>query len=598
MREPRVRDAYPLWGWVAMVALVALSFVSIAQRYRVEQRNRGVGVLLEVEPLQALATLTGRPLAEVLSEAKAHGLSGVAITEETIADLLRSGSLRREGSSLVAIDDAARARVERGLALRLGADRGRLPARGLDPRLSDTVAVGLDPTAAAAARDAGLTIVARLANPNGISPEAIRATIAWAGELGAQVFLPVGDQALGQRDLLAVTAEALRESDMLYASPEFARIAGEAALAARVEDRLIRLHSLQTAEADRLSPSEFVDRFARAYKERNIRLLLLRPPPTAAADPIAALHERLEAVRRGIEKEGGRVVPRPRPFEEPDVPAWLFPLLALAAGVATAAGASVLLPSGPWRWAVALIALVLAGLAATEGTRPLAATGFAFAMPVVGYAWLMGRRGKSLIGGYAGVTLFSLAGGLAVAGLLNGASYFVRTDQFFAVKLAHFGPIAAVGLILLFDRIDPRTLWRQPAAWGPAVLSIAVLVALAFMALRTGNDNPAAVSGLELRLRGLLDDLLPTRPRTKEFLVGHPAMVLGLGLLATGRQALGGWAALALTLGAIGQTSIVNTLCHLHTPIDVGLSRVAIGWALGGGVGFVIWILLRPRIDR
>jgi hypothetical protein len=44
-------------------------------------------------------------------------------------------------------------------------------------------------------------------------------------------------------------------------------------------------------------------------------------------------------------------------------------------------------------------------------------------------------------------------------------------------------------------------------------------------------------------------------------------------------------------VGAIGQTSIVNTLCHLHTPVEVGVTRIVIGLALGGILGATVWAL-------
>jgi hypothetical protein len=129
------------------------------------------------------------------------------------------------------------------------------------------------------------------------------------------------------------------------------------------------------------------------------------------------------------------------------------------------------------------------------------------------------------------------------------------------------------------------------------------------MFLRTGNDNPAIVSDLEVRLRSLLEQILFVRPRTKEILIGHPAMIVGLALMlraaaftSQGRAApFAGWAILALTIGAIGQTSIVNTMCHLHTPLTVGLTRIGVGLVLGGILGGLLWAILRrfvPKVEN
>ena len=44
-------------------------------------------------------------------------------------------------------------------------------------------------------------------------------------------------------------------------------------------------------------------------------------------------------------------------------------------------------------------------------------------------------------------------------------------------------------------------------------------------------------------------------------------------------------------LGSIGATSVINTMCHLHTPLEVGLTRIAIGVVVGGilAAPFAVW---------
>jgi phosphotransferase system glucose/maltose/N-acetylglucosamine-specific IIC component len=57
-------------------------------------------------------------------------------------------------------------------------------------------------------------------------------------------------------------------------------------------------------------------------------------------------------------------------------------------------------------------------------------------------------------------------------------------------------------------------------------------------------------------------------------------------------------AAALLVLGTIGQTSMVNTLLHLHTPLTLSLARIAIGLVIGGIVGAVAWAVLKPLLAR
>jgi hypothetical protein len=69
--------------------------------------------------------------------------------------------------------------------------------------------------------------------------------------------------------------------------------------------------------------------------------------------------------------------------------------------------------------------------------------------------------------------------------------------------------------------------------------------------------------------------------------------MLAFARQATGNKqqatSLGGWTALMLAGGVVGQTSIVNTLCHLHTPVILSLWRVVNGVILGLILGVIAW---------
>jgi hypothetical protein len=129
---------------------------------------------------------------------------------------------------------------------------------------------------------------------------------------------------------------------------------------------------------------------------------------------------------------------------------------------------------------------------------------------------------------------------------------------------------------------------------------LALIGALAFLIVRSGNDAPSAVSDSELKLRSLLDQVFYTRPRTKEFLIGHPALFLGLALnrRAVDGTALKAWATVLLAIGVVGQSDIVDTMCHTHTPLDIGLARIALGLIVGGIIGSLLWVPLRAWANR
>jgi hypothetical protein len=211
--------------------------------------------------------------------------------------------------------------------------------------------------------------------------------------------------------------------------------------------------------------------------------------------------------------------------------------------------------------------------------------------------------------GFLACTAISVVGGVYVAGLLSDPAYLVGVGQFAGVKLAYLFPAAVVGLALLAGAGEEsaRETWRAHgrrlesqarAVLARPVLVIEVLVGLALLAgaaiflVRTGNQPQVPVSGLEMRLRELLEDLLYARPRTKEFLLGHPALILSFLLLVRWRPARGEVASFLLLVGAIGQASVVNTFCHLPSPLVVTAARVGNGVWLGlafGLLGAAIW---------
>jgi hypothetical protein len=128
--------------------------------------------------------------------------------------------------------------------------------------------------------------------------------------------------------------------------------------------------------------------------------------------------------------------------------------------------------------------------------------------------------------------------------------------------------------------------WSFSIRYWHALLGLVILVAVAVLLVRSGNESPVAPTGLERDFRALLDHLLWVRPRTKEIFFGHPLLLLSLILFYRG-QKRGVW--LGLTLGVVGQISLLNTFCHLHTPILLSLVRSLHGLWIGLLVGLVVW---------
>lgn len=603
MTERRV----PIWLYISIAITAALAGFSMWQRYQAEGKNHAVGLVTEIETVQLLASSQGITLEEGLKKLKEKGLTGVVLSEETIGDLVAENRLAVTPSQVTptGFDLDLRNRVGRALTNRFGtvvapveppksgesAPDAFIGIGDLDPLLARSASIGLNPVMANQARTLNLDIIARLGNPIGATEKYVRESVKWAAENGATIFLPQGEQVLGRRDSMDALTDELEKQKMFYATPEFAKIGGDDAVVGKIPERIIRLHSAQTQELDKLSPAEAIERYGKAAAERNQRLLLLRPFTSASAQPVDSFGDFVGKVRSQIEREGYKAA-TPHPFEDSGVPMPIFVLISIStlpvffwlATVFMGGKAGGLVLAG---WAalglVALLAFATA-LPAARGPFALLCT---LAYPTMAFV-LLDLSPVGIVPGYVRTSLISLVGGFCVAGLLNGLPFFVKADAFAGVKLAHFLPIGIIGLYFLSRKTNVKETLRTPMFWQQAILAIVILGGFAFMSSRTGNDNPAGVSGIELKFRALMDQFMYVRPRTKEFLIGNPAMIVALGMLAS-KRSYGAWVALAMMIGAIGQTSMVNTMCHLHTPLTVSLARIGVGWVLGGILGAIVW---------
>lgn len=600
---------------VSLLLATLLSLFSIYRRYQVETENRRLALAAEIETAESLGASAGLSPAQALERLKNSGLNAVVLGEETVGELAGRAQLQVAGNgtqtTLKQIDPAVAGRVTKGLELRglkvTPAADGSI-AIAASPSLVRQTAIGLDPEQAAAAKTAGLQIIARCGNPAGASGPYVRGTLAWTHELGATMFLPQGDQVLGRRDAIDATLGALAETGMRYLPPEFAKIGGDDDMVEKAPENVVRLHSAQSAELDKLSPIDAVDRYEKAARERNMRVLLIRPLTLAAENPLTAFGDFVDKIRDAVVKDGMELGV-PHPYHEPGLPPHFSMLIGIAVAPAIWFAAAGFVSDRRVRnvGAVLLALLALACYAKT-GTQLMALLAAA-ATPVAAFQildgvadHLDGPEWLRILLSFVLVSGVSLIGGLVVAGMLNGLPYYVKADEFKGIKVAVFLPVLGVGWYAFTRLTDWRANLRSPITWGAVLLSVFLAAAMAFMLARTGNDSGVGASGPEMLLRNLLDRYAYVRPRTKEFLVGHPLLVVALGLylrqrrLAKPDAVRGGWIALLLLLGAVGQTSVVNTLCHLHIPVSLSLARIGIGLAIGCILGFVLWSVV-GRLD-
>ena len=210
----------------------------------------------------------------------------------------------------------------------------------------------------------------------------------------------------------------------------------------------------------------------------------------------------------------------------------------------------------------------------------------------------------------------SMIGASYLSGALADTRYLLEFDIFRGIKLTFVLPMILVAAAFLqrFDIFDGqfdasagvlgqlREIMGTPVRVGSLLGGLVLLGALVVLVLRSGHTSGMPVPGIELKMRAALEQIFYARPRTKEFLIGHPAFLLALYGAARQWKT---WIIFGLVLAAtIGQGSMVETFAHMRTPVEMSLVRGIGGVFLGGAIGAVLvalvaaWNHLLERVRR
>jgi hypothetical protein len=523
-----------------------------------------------------------------------------------------------------------------------------------------TIGAGLNPIEIKNAIDAGMYVCPRLYNYPGVTTKSIAwmlervkaqctRTEAGAQKCYTSVLIFAGPDVLGNRSNIDDTTMALESTGLYYGSIEFGKQIGDIELSEAVESSLVRVHSIGGSEMATMDAPTAVGRFILGARERNIRLLYIRlfqtglnPTPYASNLPgdLASLPQPLLSnvsyiwlIRQGL-KEGGMRIGLAHPYADEPIPATgiLRRLLLVLMGLGAAASGVLLVRlftglTGRGFWGLLAFSLLFGAVMAMRQHslmgRQIMALVAAIALPTIGLITLRvpelaaGVRGwiaalDKAFRSYVTATLWTLLGIALVVGLLADRMFMLHIDGFQGIRLAIIMPMV---LTLIFHGLGQAELatdatWEERKAhalarWQAFVYSplmmgqtMAFLIGFAITAvvvLRSGNDPGVGVSGTEMSFRSVLNRLLFVRPRTKEFLFGHPLFILGLAEAFAGRRK---WLTLFLAAGAIGQASLLNTFCHIHTPLFFSVIRAVLGWVIGAGIGAVLFALLNRIYAR
>ncbi|WP_342528139.1 DUF5693 family protein [Chryseomicrobium sp. FSL W7-1435] len=353
-------------------------------------------------------------------------------------------------------------------------------------------------------------------------------------------------------------------------------------LAYKNDLNVVRLHSRQVTTTTIVDDVEV---YVRAFKERNIRMAFVNLADEEYEEAMTTLetfNTRLESKLPDAFTRGQAVT-----FDKVEIPLWqkLIGLIGLVSFLGFVAELVFKRRKLTYVALAGLSLLAILYLFTGEGMILKAlALGLAIAAPIAAVLLPKDPTKKLyLVRSYAASIALVLLGVWFVVVLLNGNAFYLGIDQFRGVSLVNILPIAFLVLYALWENL-PKLLRAVIAYWHIVVIAVLGGIILFYIG-RGGNEG--MVIPYELQFRLWLEETLYVRPRTKEFLIGLPLLVLAFHIAKTDIKS----SFYVLIPAVIGVLSIMNTFTHLHIPLSISLLRTGYSVVLGFLIGLVFIVI-------
>ncbi len=393
-------------------------------------------------------------------------------------------------------------------------------------QLFNDVQLGYDPQQLQIARDNGFGVTARLSNPLNLTPKRLDVLLDDVQKTGAKIVIFGDDEVLGYETLTSGAAREMRRRGLIFSNVEFSKARGGGDFAKNSDGELVRVHVITADEANRAKPEVLIDRFVRAVKERNMRVILVRLIRQQKGEPIvptkneklppiqlqtSAYRQNLDFVAQVSSELGRQALPiawlRPgfemgqaQPFTDyPMAPlrsalgehgAKIARYLMLFLSGIGVVGATLLVlnlffdwsESARKKWFFAGMILVGAlSISAGIGAKLMALqAGLMF--PLVAILWgglplvwdgqktVEGEKTPLKVALFAfkilwKTTLLTLVGGFLVVAFLNNWRYMSKADEFLGEKATQFIPLLIIPLAFLGE-LFPHRVTQNGAAAG------------------------------------------------------------------------------------------------------------------------------------
>ena len=483
----------------------------------------------------------------------------------------------------------------------------------------------------------GFNVIVRPQNFVNVTEEKIDSIFNRIAKSGVEVnaYMPAGAEVVGYPNKIDYMAKKLDDRKLImqehYTQLQFAKVEGLVPLAEALNYKAVRTYVIDSLEQKKISVGEGLRRWALTDEERNVRVNYIRPYFLSqnGQDLLAMNLQYVKDITANVKARGFKIGEAGLFEAEASTvkngytgPYFPNKIAFVIIGAAVLAGAVIYLAqlveltnSKQIILLGVLIAVMAAILLAGRGLvmRQALAFGAAVFFPVLSMNVILDiwdRIKTSSVSALkvilnstwqlALAVLMSLVGGMYLAAILADSRFLLEIDIYRGVKLTFIMPLVLM-TILYVKRYDMlgvmgagvkvavsrvNDLLNKPITFKHiALLGVLGIVLLYFVA-RSGHSAGVPVAAIEVKMRLFLEQLMYARPRQKEFMIGHPAFFLAAYAAYYNAPRLMQY---ALTCGAvIGQASLVQTFCHMRTPVFMSTVRAIDGYAMGAVIGIIL----------
>lgn len=493
----------------------------------------------------------------------------------------------------------------------------------------------------------GFNVIVRPQNYINVSEEKLNAIFKRINDTGVPVnsYMPCGREIIGYPNKIAYTGKLMQDNGMSlimlehYTQLRFAQIEGLVDLAEANKYYAARSYVIDPLEQKKISVETALHRWALTDEERNIRVNYIRPflMPIKGQDIMQINLKYVQDIKKNVE-ERGFVIGNPGVFASfdwnpsdaksfspyfQDKKVFIPVILAILAGAViyfsllfNVSKKQQLILWGCCSIIAIGVFFVGRGLLLRQILAFVAASIFpVLSMSVIFDIWDSAKKKNygiakiifSAIWQLALAITLSLVGAAFLSAILTDSRFLLEIDIYRGVKLTFMLPVLLTALLYI-KRYDMLSVvgkgiqvllnrLNRLLDTGLTFKHVFVLLVLLFVAFyfvgRSGHTGGVPVPAIELKMRAFLEQVMYARPREKEFMIGHPLFFLSVFAAYKG---LPRWWQFTLVCGAvIGQGSLVQTFCHMRTPVIMSFIRAIDGYAVGiifGVVGIIFTVCL------